>query len=135
MAISYEDKWREVGIRLDRNIAGAVRKVTIDVQAQISANIVTGELIDTGNYLRSWTFDIDSDGTRSKVGSPVEYGPYLEYGYTQKAGVVFPILDAGGNVQGFARTTGKQIPARPHVAPAAKSVARRITTYFRNLDR
>lgn len=110
MAFTYKNNWKDVEVRLERNLRDSVRSATVGVQTQIVANITTEKLVDTGNYRRSWTFELDGDGNGATVGSPVEYGPYLEYGT-------------------------RRMPARAHVVPAATTISRRINDYFRGLDR
>lgn len=106
----YESRWDGVKARIEGNVREGVRAATTGVTTQIVSNITQEGLVDTGNYRRSWTFTIEPDGTTSSVGSPVEYGPYLEYGT-------------------------RFMPARPHVVPAADTIQRRIVEYFKRLDR
>lgn len=109
---TIKNNWRGAQTLIDGNVRGAVRKTTIELLGEITARIIDKDLIDTGNYLRSWDFAIEPDGKRAEVGSPVEYGPVLEYG-----------------------SRDKSRPARAHVVPAADWVRVRVVEYFRNLER
>lgn len=117
------NNWREVSLRLDRNIDDGVKKVGAETLKQIGYFItdLPGEpseaararggsgLVDTGNYRRSWF--IRRAGKNSvEVGSPVEYGVYLEYGT-------------------------RKMRAFPHVVPAAEVIKRSVERYFARLDR
>lgn len=110
MSVRYESRWGEAKVILERNIEAGVKKATTELTAEIMGQVEQKGLIDTGNYFRSWTFDIDPDGMGATVGSPVEYGPYLEYGTRFRA-------------------------ARPHVVPAARYISRRIAEWFKRLER
>lgn len=106
--VRYENNFPDVKVTLMRAIEGGVRDVSFAVERQIVGNITARGLVDTGNYRRSWTTEVT--GTEGQVGSPVEYGVYLEFGT-------------------------RFMPARAHVVPAAETVARRAADHFRNLDR
>lgn len=143
--IRHGSRWEEVSLKLDAGFKVGLGLVAAAVQQEVVKNISSQNIVDTGSYMNSWGIETRADQMEHSVqsphpskpnnprtGTPVNYGVYIEYGYTQAAGNRFPIYD-GNSLVGFRRTTGKVIPARPHVKPAAETVADRAPTFFKGM--
>jgi hypothetical protein len=112
----------------------AVRTSALRVQAQTKDNIRALGVIDTGTYRNSILAETSLDGWAAEVGTPLEIGPYLEFGTRPH----FPPLEA---LEDWARKHGfdsaypiakkiaeKGTEARPHLFPAFFAEAQEFVT-------
>lgn len=66
--------------------------------------------VDTGNLRRSIETSVEDGGMTVRVGTPVEYAPYVEYGHRQEVGRFVPQIGK--------RLVNEYVPAQPFLAPA-----------------
>lgn len=77
-----ELKWRgkEAEARVRAAVPAALEAAALVVEGKAKQLIVSQDIIDTGNLLNSMTHKVE--GNTAKVGTPVEYGVYQEFGAT-----------------------------------------------------
>ena len=94
--------------------------LVLEALAKQKATGRPGPKVQTGRLRASLTHTIDSASPPlwAKVGTPVEYAPYVEYGHAQHPGQFVPILEA--------RLVQSESPAYPFLNPAYEESKDRI---------
>ncbi len=116
-----------------------VKNTALRVRTQAQDNIRALGIIDTGTYRNSMIAETSLDGWDAEVGTPLEIGPYLEFGTDPH----WPPLDA---LEDWARKHGfdsaypvakkiseKGTKPRPHLYPAFLSEEVEFVIRIRNL--
>jgi len=91
----------------DKLDAGHTRKWFEDLVLEVGLDAERGAPVDTGRLARS--IEVDVNGDVGRIGSPLEYAPYVEDGHR----VAYKDPRTGDTV-----FTGDVVPPQPYLRPA-----------------
>lgn len=83
MGVRFEDHSREILAALDRGKHNALKAMGIVGVEFVQGGMYTlygRPIYDTGNLLQSIDYDVDDGSSSVRIGTPVEYAPYVHDG-------------------------------------------------------
>lgn len=115
------------GTAKHKKVVKTILKYALDIQTGAKQKLKEEKAIDTGILRNSIIVELTPDGLQAEIGTPLNYGPYIEFGTRPH----FPPIDAlehwakAHGIPAFlvARAISKRgLPARPYLYPAYDAI-------------